>query len=668
MQEWTNNRKERSGTIRITSQAEGLTRSHCKLHSTFYSLAFTVSLLLSAMPSVFGAIEVKSIEFGFGGHYKRSRWVPLHVLVVSENEPTEFIGEIVVKVSNAFSGAAVQTYSTPFSLTRTDRQRRVLYIFQPGTSTKLTLTLVQQDGRVQVHHEIIPDSPKEARDLFILTLTPSGLDVLDRRHGQPLDAEGEIHTFVGHAKSQNHLPAHWKGYDSIDLFVMRNISLAESRISKKQQTSLLDWVQNGGTLLISGGSNLKYLRNSFLESHLPVYLGTSKTVTHLPERLVRRKLAPAFPIDIINFTPKRNGQILISEGEQIFVSSRSFGSGQIICLAFDYNLPPFSQLPESNQFWTWLLKSMGKSRRHFEDQYEPHRRDAEKIHQLLTSLPAERAPLIRMLALFVLPYLLSVGGFTWWAGKHPQCSRAYWISCSIITVFFSCAAILPRIFLPTPVSVNRFSILSVYSESSRAHLQAYMGIIASADSKPSIQFSAGSFITPLTPTGTSVLHRVEARNSQLREANLNAWQTRGYSVESFFDFPQPQYQTERNTVGVHSKNLKWVEHHLSGVLQNAGIILDGEYTYLESVPPNTPIEIQSASSLVRSFLSLQELAGKRKKLARILASEGVLQYLPQETAPKLVGWMEKSFLPMELNNPVEAFDETFVILYLVAND
>ena len=121
-------------------------------------------------------------------------------------------------------------------------------------------------------------------------------------------------------------------------------------------------------------------------------------------------------------------------------------------------------------------------------------------------------------------------------------------------------------------------------------------------------------------------------------------------------------------MGVHSKNLKWVEHHLSGVLQNAGIILDGEYTYLESVPPNTPIEIQSASSLVRSFLSLQELAGKRKKLARILASEGVLQYLPQETAPKLVGWMEKSFLPMELNNPVEAFDETFVILYLVAND
>ena len=91
-------------------------------------------------------------------------------------------------------------------------------------------------------------------------------------------------------------PPHWKGYDSVDFFVIRGVSLDERRISKRQQQALLDWIERGGTLLVSGGADLRWLRGSFLEAFLPVALnpdligvelGSLRRVTQLPESMQR---------------------------------------------------------------------------------------------------------------------------------------------------------------------------------------------------------------------------------------------------------------------------------------------------------------------------------------------------------------------------------------------
>ena len=70
------------------------------------------------------------------------------------------------------------------------------------------------------------------------------------------------HAFVAYTDFKG-LPVHWKGYDSVDFFVIRGVSLVERRISKRQQQALLDWIQRGGTLLVSGGTDLRQLRGSF---------------------------------------------------------------------------------------------------------------------------------------------------------------------------------------------------------------------------------------------------------------------------------------------------------------------------------------------------------------------------------------------------------------------
>ena len=608
--------------------------------------------------SAFSAIEFESVELGFDRVYKRERWAPLQVVVTSHNE--DFNGEIRVKVRNIFSDELIQTYALPLSLTRTDRQRRVIHVFLPGVSSQLSIKLVSHDEQVRVPQELTPELPKSLADLMILALTPSR-DLLSRWDGKQIDGKEKGHAFVAYTDFKK-LPVHWKGYDSVDFFVIRGVSLVERRISKRQQQALLDWIQRGGTLLVSGGADLRQLRGSFLETFLPVELGGLRRVTQLPESMQRFGFAADSPFDLIEFNSKPGTIPLVGDGDQIYIAKRVLGGGQIISLGFDYNAPPFSDSPGAEAFWKWLLGAEARTPRHAEARYEADRRHDEKIQTILAAVPSAKAPLIGLLLVFLVAYVLGFGVLIWWGGKGKP--YLYWGGGIALTALFSCGVVLPRYFVPSPVSVNRFSILSVYPSTNRAHLQTYIGIIAAASVETSIQFQEGALIRPLTGTATPPLQLVQPAgpkdSSILRQAALDPWVTRTYFAEAFIDFPV-HLTWERGAT------TDQIEHRLPYTLENAWLIDQGEYPHIGTIPPATTVEIkENPKRYNRSPLS-QALVGERKTFMRVLIGEVVLRYLAQELGPKLVGWTPTAPLPMSMNHPVNAVDETLVILYLPAH-
>jgi len=494
-----------------------------------------VLFFILSVSSAFSAIEFESVELGFDKVYKRERWAPLQVVVTSYNE--DFNGEIRVEVRNIFSDELIQTYATPLSLTRTDRQRRVIHIFLPGVSSQLSIKLVNRAGQVRVPQELTPELPKSLADLMILALAPSR-DLLSRWDGKQIDDKEKGHAFVAYTDFKG-LPVHWKGYDSVDFFVIRGVSLVERRISKRQQQALLDWIQRGGTLLVSGGANLRQLRGSFLETFLPVELGSLRRATQIPESMQRFGFAADSPFDLIEFKSKPGMVVIAGDGDQIYIAKRFLGGGQIISLGFDYNAPPFSYSPGAEAFWEWMLGAEARTPRHTEARYEADRRHDEKIQTILTTVPSAKAPLIWLMFVFLVVYTLSFGALIWRGGKGKL--RLYWGGGIALTVLFLCGVILLRHFVPSPVSVKRFSILSVYPSMNRAHLQTYIGIIASASVETSIQFQGRTFIRPLTGTATPPLQLVEPEGtkdfSTLRQAALDPWITRAYFAETFIDFP-----------------------------------------------------------------------------------------------------------------------------------
>ena len=108
----------------------------------------------------------------------------------------------------------------------------------------------------------------------------------------------------------------WIGYSAIDVLVIRETFLTERHISKAQQTALLDWVQRGGTLIMSGGSSFNYLQGSFIEPFLPVQLKGMKKTNTLPTTLHEQldtAIVQSFGettkiFEYIEFTPKAGMQ------------------------------------------------------------------------------------------------------------------------------------------------------------------------------------------------------------------------------------------------------------------------------------------------------------------------------------------------------------------------
>ncbi len=181
----------------------------------FYTIGF--------IPEANG-INIGQLRFGFNGHYKRNAWTPLFLRIESGDEA--FSGVVEVTVENRFTGS-VQRYSQPVNLARRAFRRLSFYIFPRGLTSTLTIRAIDNDGREQAHEEFTPSDPKRPQDFLILGLT-SNIDALGDLTGSTLNALGVAGAtsgtiYVTYFDGRMKLPAIWKGYDAIDLIVIRDM-------------------------------------------------------------------------------------------------------------------------------------------------------------------------------------------------------------------------------------------------------------------------------------------------------------------------------------------------------------------------------------------------------------------------------------------------------------
>ena len=461
-------------------------------------------LTFFAVSVAVGAVEVENVTFGFGDGYRIGTWAPLTVTVRNQDESTVFNGELVVEVRNFSSDVPIERYATPLHLIGTGTQQKNLYVYCPKNATQLIIRLVpitpsEAEGVRRTATELVEDillpTPLARKDYFMLVLAPSGDKLKRFVDKKQLAVSGGAQVHVKYLPNSTSLPRDWIGYSAVDVLVVRETRLTERRVLKSQQTAMLDWIQRGGTLIVSGGSSFNYLRGSFIDPFLPVELkGIGKTNT-LPVALLEQLGLRLFDSDrnlfeYIQFAPRTGCEVLVGTGEQIYVAKRDFGDGQIICLAFDYNAPSFGvheknsvggvseeaskrKHPDSSlaeTFWHGLLSKHGKSPRHLADRYALALQHEEEIHKHFLSEMPTRVPLIKLLAVILPIYLLGFGGFLLYFGKSRQKSRIYWIGgCLFVLLSVSIIASARRVWFPNTVTADRLSILSVYPERQRMH-------------------------------------------------------------------------------------------------------------------------------------------------------------------------------------------------------
>ena len=652
-----------------------------------------ILLILSTVSIAFGAVEVEHVSFGFNDGYKTGTWAPLTISVRGQDALSTPIGvsgqridqtHLTVEVKSFSSNTPIQRYATPLP----GSQQKNFYIYWSKNATELIIELApilqsrntrSQDKVRRVMQEITLPTPIARKDLLVLVLAPSG-DKLKRFIDQKqLAAHDDAQAHVAYPTS---LPRDWIGYSAVDVLVIRERVLTERRITKAQQTAMLDWVQRGGTLIVSGGSNYKYLRDSFIEPFLPVKLKAPEQTEMIPTVLHKQlgfqsSSSDKTLFEYIPFSLKPGCETLIGTKEQIYVAKRNFGDGQIVSLAFDYNAPPFSEQQVGETFWNGFLSRRGKSPRHFEDRYALALQHEEKIYQQFssTSIKTEptQVPLIKLLAMVLPIYLLSFGGFLFYFGKSERKTRTYWIGGFLLVLFSLSTIAVARNVLPNSVTANRLSILSIYPDRNRAHLQSYISLRATARAETPIDLMKGSFIRHqeterLQKLGTLV----QDSRIQLRGLSVDPWHPTTYVQETFLDV-QDFPRILENAWHVTDKEMAYV----------GNITLDSELESelsLKSRDPDHRDGVLQPTAVFRRRVTPaippdKDLSGTRKWFAKILRQEQVLRYLAAETdtdrSPSyLIGWTSQGFtdmvgvrLPTPYGN-VNTNNETLVILRL----
>ena len=673
--------------------------------------------LLTTVSIAFGAVEITDVTFGFNGAYKTGTWAPLRITVRSQEQPTTLVGELVVEVRSFSSDTPIERYASKLHFSTIETLSKDLYIYCPKNATQLTVQFVPQassgnaalsNTRVNVMQEIPLPTPLSRKDYFVLVLAQSGdklkrfidkkqlVDLNDStsllndstsllndsaallndsaallNDSAALSDSAQVH--VEYLPNSNRLPRDWIGYSAVDVLVIRETVLTERSISKARQTALLDWVQQGGTLIMSGGSSFNTLRGSFVEPFLPVELKGLKKIDTLPDVLQEQfgfqssSVGVRLPnpyFEYIEFVPRAGCETLIGTAEHIYVAKRKFGDGQILCFAFDYNAPPFDEsrknIEKSEQkvgeiFWREFLGRHGKSPRHLADQYALALQHEEKIHkQFLLKMPTQ-VPLIKMLSIVLPVYLLSFGGFLFYFRKAKRCrlkakqnARTYWIGgCLFVLISVSVIAITRNV-LPNSVTADRLSILSVYPERARAHLQSYVSVRATARTEMSIDFPKRTFIRHQESEALSfkkIGTLIQDLRIQLRDLLVEPWHPTTYVKETFLDTQQ-----------------------LPDMLENAWYVTGKEMTYLGNVALNGKPELPETSLRLQVSPEMppdEELSGIREKFAQILGREQVLRHLVPETEtnlpPYLIGWTSEGLTDIAVDGNVNTNDETLVI-------
>lgn len=641
---------------------------------------FFVSLVTS---SAFCAVEFEDVTFGFSNGYKSGKWTPLNINLRSQNELATFNGDLTVETRLMYTDESIFRYATPLQLSKTDRKQKTFYIYCPKTTFKLHIKLEhtdENDKHIETSisvspktHEITPPPSIANKDYLMLVVSPSG-DKLERIiDSKQLEDEG-TQTLVKYLQNSRGMPLRWIGYDAVDLVVIREVSLTEKRVLKSQQSALLNWVQRGGTLILSGGSNFQFLKGSFLEHLLPTKLIREETIDSIPISLRKQfglntedylpKTDAISSFKNIAFEPKQGCHTLLGSGKEIYIAKRDFGSGQIICFSFDYNAPPFSHLKAGETFWRWLLKTHGKSEKLHAERYALFRQHEEKLHkQFLSKMPTQ-IPIIKLLSIVLPIYLLSFGGFLFYISKRGKSAqnrnRSYWIGGLIFVLVSVCVIGVARAVLPKNITIDRFSILSIYPEQKNAHLESHVSLRAAARTKTSMPLTPNTFIRPLRMETIAKPPQLFYDSAfQLREISVEPWSPNTYVIESFFP-----YDTSQNELQLE---IAW---QISGK--------EARYLGTITLGRNNLESSESQSRTIQKLPLYDGLSKGRLGYAKILQQEGLLQYLLEDVEVQnrkvLIGWTSQlkqvtSAIPiMPANENVNANDETFVIIHINGKD
>lgn len=204
-------------------------------------------------------VSIKHVEIGFGGVYRSGFWTPVTLTLVAKDSPVsgelQLIapdGDNVPVVFFAASDGRASSRNIQLEAGKTVTLRS--YVKVGPQKSRLSIRLIDPATGKILWQFRLPDSlpaPLSATTPLVVTLGSSvGVeDALKFTRRSEADA-----LVAAEVKSADHLPDHWWGYEGVETIFLPTGSAGVLRqLTPAQTRALLQWIREGGHLVISAG-------------------------------------------------------------------------------------------------------------------------------------------------------------------------------------------------------------------------------------------------------------------------------------------------------------------------------------------------------------------------------------------------------------------------------
>lgn len=347
---------------------------------------------------------VLEVSYGYENAAKGGRYLPLN-LTITNRQSIPLSGTIQIKSME--SDRSIYRYDYPLAvdpLTQTDKQ----YFIPLGTrADQLFLTLTDGEGNTILNKRVKLNVSLDVPELFIGVLSdqPAALPYFNgvgihysslRTRTFPLQGED--------------FPEEEIGLDLLDVIIVNGYKLRS--LSEKQTSAIMDWVYNGGVLILGTGDSVDDTLGRFAPELLDDSYGTPdiRAVNMGNEFAMESPDSATLEISCVDI-PLHGGNVIFSSRESADLTAAAKEQGLIAVAAYD--LADIAEFCEAQPAYVdkFFTKLLGEDRidRLAKVVYSGNSSRYWSVQSLINTGDVDKLPNLALYTMVVVIYLLLLG-------------------------------------------------------------------------------------------------------------------------------------------------------------------------------------------------------------------------------------------------------------------
>lgn len=226
-------------------------------------------------------------------------------------------------------------------------------------------------------------------------------------------------------------------------------------LTSRQRLALLEWVENGGRLMLGGGISFNKMFAGLLST------GAGRSASQ--------------PVDFVPFAPLEGQGTRWASGELPEAKRAELGYGTITVLGFDPNRDPWRTGEQGRNFWEKILgeRDLDNASNRWQD-------ILKSFWSFTDNLPREAFPGLPFIGLYLGAFIVVAGPLVFLVLRRRERPGYAWIAVPLLALLFAGAAYLYMIATGRNVLVNTVQVL----DATVPHARLYTAVGFFAPTKP----------------------------------------------------------------------------------------------------------------------------------------------------------------------------------------